>query len=102
MFFFLIFFLFVAVVLFVLIFGLGLSDFFESFSGSPSHYGTYNHTYDDEDYSDYETAAARGERDYLSGDCSRDYDSYYAQIADDAMMGDESAIEEMRGEFGCW
>lgn len=30
----------------------------------------------------------------------RNYNSYYAQIADDAMMGDGSAMEEMRREFG--
>ena len=48
--------------------------------------------------------AAKGERDYFTDDPARDYDSYYAQVADDAMMGDESAMEEMRGEFweGDW
>lgn len=37
-----------------------------------------------------------GERNYFTDDSARDYDSYYAQVADDAMMGDESAMEEMR------
>ncbi len=30
----------------------------------------------------------------------RDYDSYYAQVADAADMGDQEAIDEMRGELG--
>ena len=36
------------------------------------------------------------ERDYFSDD----YNSYYAQVADDAMMGDQDAMDEMYGEFG--
>ena len=54
---------------------------------------------DNDDYVDYETSAARGDRDYFSDDPAQDYNSYYAQVADDAMMGDEGAIEEMLGEF---
>ena len=61
-----------------------------------SYHGAYVRDYDE----DYETRAAMGERDYFTDDPARDYDSYYAQVADDAMMGDESAMEEMRGEFG--
>ncbi len=56
--------------------------------------------YDEDAYDYYETRAARGERDYFSEDAARDYDSYYAQVADAAEMGDQDAIEEMRGEFG--
>ena len=52
-----------------------------------------------DDYADYETNAARGDRDYFSDDPVQDYNSYYAQIADDAKMGDECSIEEMLGEF---
>lgn len=69
--------------------------------------GGYVRDYDDEDfdddfddYSDSETRAARGERDYFTDDPADDYNSYYAQVADDAMMGDREAIDEMRGEFG--
>ena len=40
------------------------------------------------------------ERDYFSDDPSDDYNSYYAQVADDAMMGDRDAMDEMHGEFG--
>lgn len=40
------------------------------------------------------------ERDYISDDPSDDYNSYYAQVADDAMMGDRDAMDEMYGEFG--
>lgn len=29
-----------------------------------------------------------------------DYDDYYEQIHDDAMCGDQDAIDEMREEFG--
>lgn len=54
---------------------------------------------EDDDYADFETSAARGDRDYFSDDPAQDYNSYYAQVADDAMMGDEGAIEEMLGEF---
>lgn len=63
-------------------------------------YVSYRDYDDDDDYEDCETKAARGERDYFSDDPAEDYNSYYAQVADDAMMGDESAIDEMRGEFG--
>lgn len=78
---------------------------------SPVYYGGgFSSGYDEEDdetfvenelddYADYETEAARGDRDYFSDDPAQDYNSYYAQIADDAMMGDEGSIEEMMGEF---
>ena len=56
--------------------------------------------YDEDAYEYYETRAARGERDYFSEDTARDYDSYYAQVADAAEMGDQDAIEDIRGEFG--
>ncbi len=56
--------------------------------------------YDEDAYEYFEIRAARGERDYFSEDSARDYDSYYAQVADAAEMGDQDAIEEMRGEFG--
>ncbi len=39
--------------------------------------------YPDEDYPDYETAAARGDRDYFSDDMARDYASYHSQLDDD-------------------
>ena len=88
------------------------------------YHGGYVHGFDEDEYEDYETRAAMGERDYFTDDPARDsgfktnpengrvkalseacldrtyYDSYYAQVADDAMMEDESAMEEMRGEFG--
>ena len=41
-----------------------------------------------------------GERDYFTDDPARDYDSYYAQVADAAEMGDKDAMDEMYGEFG--
>lgn len=71
-------------------------------TGTAGYHGGHVRDFDeDEDeYEDYETRAAMGERDYFTDDPARDYDSYYAQIADDAMMGDEMAMEEMRGEFG--
>ncbi len=73
--------------------------------GASGYYGGHIADYDDdpedfEDYEDYETLSARGDREYFSDDPARDYNSYYAQVADDAMMGDEEAIGEMRGEFG--
>ena len=49
---------------------------------------------------DYETRAARGDREYFSDDFAQDYDSYYAQVADAADMGDQDAIDEMYEEFG--
>ena len=78
---------------------------------SPVYYGgSFSSDYDGDDdetfvedklddYADYETEAARGERDYFSDDPAQDYNSYYAQVADDALMGDEGAIEEMMEEF---
>ena len=56
--------------------------------------------YDEDDYEDYETSAARGERENFSDDLARDYNSYYAQVADAADMGDQDAIDEIYGEFG--
>ena len=56
--------------------------------------------YDEDAYEYYEIRAARGEREYFSDDSARDYDSYYAQVADAAEMGDQDAIDEMYGEFG--
>lgn len=69
---------------------------------SGGYHAGYVRDYYEDEYADYETRAAMGERDYFTDDPARDYDSYYAQVADDAMMGDESAMEDMRGEFGDW
>lgn len=63
---------------------------------SCGHYSGYVRDYDEDDFEDYETMAAMGERDFFTDDPARNYDSYYAQIADDAMMGDCSA----QGELG--
>lgn len=62
-----------------------------------SYHGGYVRDYDEEAYEDYETRAAMGERDYFTDDPARDYDLYYAQVAD---MGDQDAIDKMYGEFG--
>ena len=69
------------------------------------HGGAYYHggheDYDDcENFADFEIKAAMGDRDYFKDDPAHNYDSYYAQVADDAMMGDEMAMEIMRDEFG--
>lgn len=69
-------------------------------NGAGSYPGGYSRDYDEEAYEDYETRAAMGERDYFTDDPVRDYDSYYAQVADAADMGDQDAIDEMYGEFG--
>ena len=62
--------------------------------------GGYVRDYDEDDYEDYETNAARGEREYFSDDPASDYDSYYTQLAEVAEMGDEEAMDEICGEFG--
>ena len=41
-----------------------------------------------------------GDREYFSDDLAQDYNSYYAQVADAADMGDQDAMDEMYGEFG--
>lgn len=64
------------------------------------HPGPDPSNYDEDAYEYFEIRAARGEREYFSDDSARDYDSYYAQVADAAEMGDQDALEEMRGEFG--
>lgn len=64
------------------------------------YHGGYVRDYDEDDCEDYETSAARGDRDYFSDDPARVYDSYYAQVADAADMGHQDAIDEIRGEFG--
>ena len=63
---------------------------------SCGHYSGYVRDYDEDDFEDYETMAAMGKRDFFTDDPARNYNSYYAQIADDAMMGDCSA----QGELG--
>lgn len=40
------------------------------------------------------------DEDYEPDEFRREYNNYYANIADDAMMGDEDAREELRDEFG--
>ena len=67
-------------------------------NGAGSYHGKCVRDYDD--FEDFETRAAMGERDYFTDDLARDYDSYYAQVADAADMGDQDAIDEMYGEFG--
>ncbi len=66
---------------------------------SGSNHGEYVRDYND-DYEDYEIRAARGNREYFSDDPAQDYNSYYAQVADAADIGDQDAIDEMYGEFG--
>ena len=65
-------------------------------NGLSKIYSTGNMNASRNENEDYETRGAMGERNYFTDDSARDYDSYYAQVADDAMMGDESAMEEMR------
>lgn len=105
--------LFILIVLIIVIASSGTSDNITTVSDSgenthPENMGRKDSKqvgpdpsyYDEDAYEDYEIRAARGERDYFSEDTARDYDSYYAQVADAAEMGDQDAIEEMRGEFG--
>ena len=42
----------------------------------------------------------RGSRFFILKFSIGTLNSYYAQVADDAMMGDRDAMDEMRGEFG--
>ena len=92
-------------IIFLIIFGIVLIAIIsgKGNAGRRIYYGSYR-DYDDydefNDYSDSETKSARGDRNYFSDDPADDYNSYYAQVADDAMMGDRDAMDEMRGEFG--
>ena len=65
---------------------------------SGGNHGGYVRDYDD-DYEDYEIRAAKGDREYFSDDPAQDFNSYYAQVADAADMGDQDAIDEMYGEY---
>lgn len=65
---------------------------------SGGYHGGYARDYDD--YEDFEIRAARGDMEYFSDDPAQDYNSYYAQVAVAADMGDQDAIDEMYGEFG--
>ena len=102
------FFAFIFLLVIVIIVGRSLSDKYGTDGKSSYRTSSYTPRFSDDfdededfdDYSDYETSAARGDRDYFGDDPARDYDSYYAQVADDAMMGDQDAIDEMCGEFG--
>lgn len=102
------FFAFIFLLVIVIIAGRSLSDKYGTDGKSSYRTSSYTPRFSDDfdededfdDYSDYETSATRGDRDYFGDDPARDYDSYYAQVADDAMMGDQDAIDEMRGEFG--
>ena len=53
-----------------------------------------------EDFADFEIKAAMGDRDYFTDDPARNYDTYYAQLTDAALMGDEMAAKELWDEFG--
>ena len=89
-------------ILFVLFVGIVVILSKAGSSGKSRYHGGYARAYDyedDDEYSDSEIRAVRGERDYFSDDPSDDYNSYYAQVADDAMMGDRDAMDEMYGEF---
>lgn len=44
------------------------------------YHSGYIRNYDEDEYEDYETRAAMGERNYFTDDSARDYDSYYAQV----------------------
>ena len=66
---------------------------------SKRHYFDSYDRYED-DYADFETSSARGDRNYLSDNPSKNYSSYYSQVYDDAIMGDECARDELRSEYG--
>ena len=97
--------IFILLLLHVVLFAVIIKAFTKD-SRSSGYYGRYARDYDDvfyddfDDYSDSETRASRGDRDYFSDDPADDYNSYYAQVADDAMMGDRDAMDAMYGEFG--
>ena len=87
----------------IILIGVVIAIVASSSSGNKNYsgyHGGYVREYDEDDYEDYETSAARGDREYFSDDPVGDYDSYYAQVADAADMGDQDAIDEMCGEFG--
>ena len=71
----------------------------DKWTGEKNEYNKALKEYYD-DYSNCESRAGHGERNYFTDDPASNYDNYYAQVADDAIMGDSDAIEEMRGEFG--
>lgn len=99
---FILFLLFVGIVVMISKSG-GNSKSISSYHGGYARKFDYDEDDFDEDYDDYsdsETRAARGERDFFTDDPSDDYNSYYAQVADDAMMGEREAMDEIRGEFG--
>jgi len=64
------------------------------------YHGENDHRSGNRDYGDFETKAARGDRDYFDEDLSKNYNSYYAQIEDAALMGDPDARDELEGDFG--
>lgn len=95
--------LFMGFLVLIILIGVVIAIVASSSSGNKTYsgyHGGYVRDYDEDGYEDYETSAACGEREYFSDDLARDYDSYYAQVADAADMGDQDAIDEMRGEFG--
>lgn len=89
----------ICLIVFILLFS---SNFSRNKNPTKDYYATYTKNEEEllEEYSDYEISTSKGDRDYFTDDPSRDYVSYYSQIADDAMMGDEEAIDEIESEFG--
>ena len=73
-----------------------------SSSSESKNYSGYHSGYirDYDVHEDHETSAVRGEREYFSDDPASDYGSYYTQLAEVAEMGDENAMDEIRGESG--
>jgi len=106
--------LFIAIIIAFIIYALKSDSSISSKKTGPFYYDYMDHEPDyDSDYSDgdydeplsndyldYEVQSAKGTRDYFTDDPSYNYNSYYSQICDDAMMRDEMEMEEYEGEFG--
>lgn len=83
----------------------GVKQFFSSDSDSFSvtsyfsRYGGMN-DYGSENLSSQSAFSNQQSTDNRLEHAAREYDSYYEELADDAIMGDSDAAEEMRDEFG--
>lgn len=75
-----------------------VTSYFSRYGGMNDYgrdYGNdYSSSYTASSYSPHNPKADR----VVCDDC--DYESYYEELADDAVMGDSNAIEEMHDEFG--
>lgn len=77
-----------------------VTSYFSRYGGMNDYGSEYRHGYESDNLSSQSSFFNHQTADNRLDRASRDYDSYYEELADDAIMGDSDAAEEMHDEFG--